>query len=110
MKKWFTVLTVAQKIPDDAYFCLKCGTKTPVGKAAKAMYPSDELRDAFYKVGVELERAFTLAANETQPAFKKARRKTCSKNPSRPARTVVCPSCGTKNLLERFSATTAAQD
>ncbi|MCX6644569.1 MAG: zinc ribbon domain-containing protein, partial [Candidatus Bathyarchaeota archaeon] len=53
-----------EKIADDANFCPKCGTKTDKGKTANAAYPSDELRDAFYKVGIELERAFTIAARE----------------------------------------------
>ena len=61
------------QIADDAYFCPKCGTKTEKGKAAKAAYPSDELRDAFYQVGIELERAFTIAARETHQAILKAR-------------------------------------
>ena len=61
------------QLADDAYFCPKCGTKTDRGKAAKATYPADELRDAFYQVGAELERAFTIAAQETHKAILKAR-------------------------------------
>ena len=86
------------KLDDEAYFCFKCGTKTLAGKTAKAMYPSDELRDAFYQVGLELEKAFTLAARETQAAFKKVSADMQQKPVSNPKETVVCTSCGTKNV------------
>ncbi len=83
-----------EKIADDANFCAKCGTKTLKGKAAKVVYPADQLTDAFYSVGVELERAFTLAAKETHAAIKKAR-EDLGGNPSQP--TVTCPKCNSKN-------------
>ncbi len=91
-----------EKIPDDVYFCFKCGTKTSVGKAAKATYPADELRDAFYQVGVELERAFNIAAKETQAAFKRVsedmQQKQQQKTTASAQGTVVCSSCGSKNV------------
>jgi uncharacterized membrane protein YvbJ len=87
-----------EKMADDAYFCPKCGTKTPKGKASNATYPSDELRDAFYKVGVELERAFSVAARETHRAIKKAGENMQQKTASNPQGTIVCTSCGTKNV------------
>lgn len=86
-----------EKIPDDTLFCPKCGTKTPKGKSSNAPYPSDELRDAFYQVGIELERAFNIAAHETHQAIKKAR-ENMQQKPATAQGTVVCPSCGTKNL------------
>ncbi len=90
-----------EKIDDEAYFCPKCGTKTPKGKAANAAYPSDELQDAFYRVGVELERAFSMAAHETHQAILKAKRNFEKSNTSTTTTstksTVVCPKCGTKN-------------
>jgi hypothetical protein len=89
------------QLSDDAYFCPKCGTKTEKGKAAKATYPSDEIRDAFYQVGLELEKAFTLAAQETKAAFKKVNENLQQKTsqPSQPSTQgmVVCPKCATKN-------------
>jgi uncharacterized Zn finger protein (UPF0148 family) len=87
------------KIGDEAFFCPKCGTKTAKGKSANAAYPSDELRDAFYQVGLELERAFTLAAREMHAAFKKAT-ETIHQNTSKAAAqgTVICPKCGTQNM------------
>jgi len=90
-----------EKIDDNAYFCPKCGTKTPAGKASNASYPVDELRDAFYKVGIELERAFNLAARETHAAFRKASENMQQKKSSNAANTqgsVVCTSCGANNV------------
>jgi membrane protease subunit (stomatin/prohibitin family) len=87
-----------EKIADDAYFCPKCGTKTPKGKASNVTYPSDELRDAFYKVGVELERAFSMAARETHQAIKKANENMQQKTASNRQGTIVCTSCRTKNV------------
>ncbi len=92
------------QIADDAYFCPKCGTKTPQGKASKVSYPSDELQDAFYRVGTELEKAFTIAARETHAAFKKVsenmQQKPTSTQTSQATgeATVVCPHCDTKNM------------
>jgi uncharacterized membrane protein YvbJ len=91
------------KLDDEAYFCYKCGTKTQAGKNAKAMYPSDELRGALYQVGMELEKAFNIAAKETQAAFKRVSEEVKQKQPNPSASTgstqdiVVCPKCGTKN-------------
>ena len=88
------------QIADDAYFCPRCGTKTQAGKTAKAVYPADELRDVFYQVGIELEKAFTLAAHETQAAFRRVseeiRQKPASSQPAQED-TVACSSCGAKN-------------
>ncbi|MGE5533044.1 MAG: zinc-ribbon domain-containing protein [Ignavibacteria bacterium] len=86
------------KIDDEAYFCPKCGTKTPKGKAAKAAYPADEIRDAFYQVGIELEKAFTIAARETHSAFKKVSEDLQGKqSASKSQDSVTCPKCGAKN-------------
>jgi uncharacterized membrane protein YvbJ len=86
------------KIDDESYFCPKCGSKTPKGKAAKAAYPADEIRDAFYQVGIELEKAFTIAAKETHSAFKKSA-EIYKENPllTTAQGSVACPKCGTKN-------------
>ena len=83
-----------EKIADEANFCPKCGTKTPKGKAANVVYPSSELREAFYGVGLELEKAFNMAAKETQAAFQKAK-ENIQQKPTPPV--AVCPKCGTKN-------------
>ena len=93
------------KLDDEAYFCFKCGTKTPAGKTAKVMYPTDELRDAVFQVGLELEKAFTLAAKETQAAFKKVSEnvqqktaQTAQTQQTSAQGTVACSSCGAKNV------------
>lgn len=91
------------KIDDDAYFCPKCGTKTQAGKAAKATYPADELKDTFYQVGIEMEKAFNIAAKETRAAFKKLSEEFQKKSDSSQQATssegaVACPKCGAKNL------------
>lgn len=92
------------QIADDVFFCPKCGTKTAAGKTAKVAYPADELKDVFYQVGTELERAFTMAAKETHAAFKRASEDFRQKNGSAQASqapqqdTVVCPNCGAKNV------------
>ena len=84
-----------EKIADDANFCPKCGTKTAKGRAANAVYPSDELRDAFYSVGIELEKAFNIAAREMQSAIQKAKENLQQKPVQ--VETVVCAKCGAKN-------------
>jgi uncharacterized membrane protein YvbJ len=85
-----------EKLSDDACFCPKCGAKTEKGKAANVTYPSDELRDVFYKVGIELEKAFNIAAHETHAAVLRARENMQQKHAQ--LETVVCLKCGTKNL------------
>jgi uncharacterized membrane protein YvbJ len=92
------------QIAEDANFCPKCGTKTLLGKTSKVAYPSDELQDAFYRVGTELERAFTIAAHETHAALKRAseniQQKSASAQTSQATAegTVVCSNCGSKNV------------
>jgi predicted amidophosphoribosyltransferase len=83
-----------EKIPKDAYFCPKCGTKAVKGAETNVAAPSDELRDAFAKMSQELEKAFTIAAKEMHAAFQTAReniQKSLYKEP------IVCPNCGEKN-------------
>ena len=83
------------KLPEDAYFCPICGTKTQKGAEANAKYPSDEMREAFTKMGIELEKAFNTAAREMHSAFQRAR-KNMNQKPSEQI-FVVCPNCGAKN-------------
>ncbi len=91
------------QVADDAYFCPKCGTKTETGKTAKVLYPTGELQDAFYRVGTELERAFTIAAHETHAALKKAGenlQKSTSGQTTQASQDkgVVCLNCGARNV------------
>jgi ribosomal protein L40E len=83
-----------EKLPKDAYFCPKCGTKTTLGAEANAPTPADEVRQAFAKMSTELEKAFGVAAKEIQEAFQTAReniQKSIQREP------VVCGNCGTSN-------------
>ena len=83
------------QIPDDAFFCPKCGTKTPKGKSANVLYPTERLTEAFYRVGLELEKAFKLAARETDAAIQRARENIKMKPTEQ--QTVACSNCGSKN-------------
>jgi len=85
-----------EKISDDDYFCPKCGTKTPKGRAANAAYPADQiLSEAFYSVGAELEKAFATADKEMHAAIQRAKENLQQKPVQQ--QTVVCPKCGSKN-------------
>ena len=87
------------KIDDEAYFCPKCGAKTLKGKDAKVNYPTAEIRDAFYQLGFELEKAFTIAARETHSALKKASEDLQGKSFTTTAiSSVTCQKCRAKNL------------
>ena len=89
------------KLPDNALFCPNCGTKVAAAAAAGASTagapsgtPSDEIRDAFNRMSIEMEKAFNIAAKEVQTAFETARdniQKSMYKTP------IVCPNCGEKN-------------
>lgn len=87
-------------VADEANFCPKCGTKTQKGTTSNVKYPSGELEDAFYRVGTELERAFKIAARETEAALKRARenKKEESDETKFNPTTVVCPHCGVQNV------------
>ena len=96
-----------EKLPKDAYFCPKCGTRTTLGLEAKAPTPSDEMRQAFAKMSTEIEKAFGVAAKEIQEAFQTAReniQKSMQKEPvvcgncraSNPGGSVYCFKCGQK--------------
>jgi len=88
------------QIPDDAYFCVRCGIKTEAGKTAQAVYPTDALRTALYQTGIELEKAFTFAAQEIHTAFDRVNEgmhQKSSQDSSQKTDTLICTSCGTKN-------------
>ncbi len=90
------------QVAEDAYFCPKCGTKTETGKNAKVNYPTGEFQDAFYRVGTELERAFTIAAHETHQALKKAseniQKNTQNQTSQTSSDSIACPNCGARNI------------
>ena len=86
-----------KELPDDAYFCSRCGVRTTKGVelGIPIPFPSEELRDAFNRMGSELERAFSTAAKEMQRAFNTARES--FREPFKGGR-VICKSCGGSNL------------
>jgi ribosomal protein L40E len=83
-----------EKLPEDALFCPKCGTKTVKGAEANIPGPSDELKEAFTKMSRELEKAFSVAAKEINAAFQ-----TASENVQKSLKKekIVCSTCGEKN-------------
>ena len=96
-----------EKISEDAYFCPKCGTKTQKGIEANVSNSADEMREAFQKLGIEMEKAFLLVAKEAHTAFQKAKDNvqkstepqqiTCRNcQATMPSGAVYCPKCGTK--------------
>jgi len=83
-----------KKLAEDAFFCPNCGTRTRKGEEAGVPSAADDLKDAFSKMGQEMEKAFTIAAKEMQKAFKTAGeniRKSTVKE------TIVCSACGEKS-------------
>jgi ribosomal protein L40E len=83
-----------ERLPKDAYFCPKCGTKTALGIEANAPMASDEMRQAFAKMSTEIEKAFTVAAKEIQIAFQTARDNIQKGKQKEP---VVCSNCEATN-------------
>ena len=86
-----------EELPENAYFCPKCGVRTRKGVEAGISTPWEELRDSFSKIGQEIEKAFSKAGKEMEKAFKTARqsiRELTSKEE------VVCPHCGEENLSD----------
>jgi uncharacterized membrane protein YvbJ len=82
------------KVPDDDYFCSKCGARTKKGMEAGASGPAEELKDALSKMSQEMEKAFTVAAKEIHEALK-----TAGENVRRSTgmELLICSNCGEKN-------------
>jgi ribosomal protein L40E len=83
-----------EKVPEEAYFCPKCGFRTRKGVEAGVATPVEDMREAFARMEKELEKAFTTTSKEVQKAFKTATDSVKEKGFSRQ---VVCTSCGEKN-------------
>ena len=75
-----------KELPDEAYFCLKCGYRTGKGEEAGVPYALNW--------GKEVERALSTASRELEKAFETVRsnvQKTVKKDE------VVCQQCGERN-------------
>jgi ribosomal protein L40E len=83
-----------EKLPDNANFCTKCGFRTKHGIEAGVFVPTEDLREAFSKMGTELEKAFQTAAKEIQKAVKNV--KEDFTDPIK-GQSVACKSCGEKS-------------
>jgi len=83
-----------ERISKDDSFCSKCGVKTARGVETNAPTPSDEMVQAFAKMGTEIEKAFAIAAKEIQTAFQTAGQNIQQSMQKVPA---VCTNCGEKN-------------
>ncbi len=86
-----------EKLPENAYFCPRCGMRTKKGIEAGISTPWEDLRVTLTKMGEELEKAFSIAGKEMEKAFKTAREKIKEATSREP---VVCPHCGEKNSAD----------
>ncbi len=73
-----------EELPEDANFCPKCGVRTSKGVEAGVTTPLRDLRDAFSRMGEELEKAFKRAREEFREATA--------------GEPVVCSNCGEENF------------
>jgi len=90
-----------KEISDDANFCFKCGTKTVKGKTENVAYPADELKESLERAGIELEKAFIIAARETKAALKKIKenmQESKATNTEEVKNSAVCPHCKAENV------------
>ena len=75
-----------ENLPENAYFCFKCGLRTLKGVEAGVSYPWNWEKEA--------EKALSTAAQEMEKAFNSIREsitKSIKKEP------IICPNCGEKN-------------
>lgn len=85
----------SEELPENAYFCPKCGVKTSKGVEVGVSTSWKDLEDAFSRMGEEMRKAFSIAAIEMEKAFKTAG-ETVRKATRR--ETLVCAHCGEKNF------------
>jgi len=86
-----------EELPENAYFCPKCGVRTSKGKEANIPIPRENLGDVFSDVGEEMGKAFSIASREIEKAFKTAKEE-IEKAISRAY--IVCPHCGNRNHVD----------
>jgi uncharacterized membrane protein YvbJ len=86
-------------LPENAYFCLKCGSRTSKGVEAGVSYP--------WKWEKEVERTLSTVANELEKTFetvKESIRKSTTRDP------IACPNCGEKNMHDARFCYTCGKD
>jgi ribosomal protein L40E len=86
-----------EKLPEEAYFCHKCGARTSKGIEAGVSAAREDLKEAFAKMGEEMEKAFSVAAKEIKKAFKTAREEIKG---AINRESVVCSHCGKENFAD----------
>ena len=77
-----------EELPENAYFCLKCGVRTSKGIEAGVSYP--------WNWEKEVEKALSTAAQEMEKAFNAVRESIYKSTKREP---VICPNCGEKNQV-----------
>jgi predicted amidophosphoribosyltransferase len=83
-----------EELPDTAYFCPKCGVRTPKGIEMGISSPWEDLKDTFSRVGEEIEKAFSVAGKEMEKAFMTARERVREATSREP---ISCSNCSEKN-------------
>jgi len=87
-----------EKLPEEAYFCPKCGVKIEE-KVAGVSDSREELKDKFTQMGIEIEKALSIAAKEIEKAFRNVGdnlREGTNKEIK------ICPHCGERNLEKAY--------
>ena len=75
-----------EELPENAYFCFKCGVRTSKGVAAGVSYPwnwEKEVEKALSTATQEMERTFNTVRDSIHKSIKREQ--------------VVCPNCKTNN-------------
>lgn len=96
----------SEKLADDANFCTKCGFRTKRGIEAGVPTPAEDWREAFSKMGVEMERAFQTAAREIQKALKNVKEDV---KEAKIKSAIVCKNCGERNPSDAGFCTKCGQ-
>jgi len=59
-----------KELPEDAHFCLYCGTRTAKGEEAKVPMP---YKEKVSEMEQQLEKGFLIASEEIKKAFNRAK-------------------------------------
>ena len=86
-----------KELPEDAYFCLRCGLRTKKGAEAGISTQWEDLSATFSRMGMELEKAFTTLGKEMEKAFKATRNKIKEATKKEP---INCSSCKERNQFD----------